>query len=333
MERKVSGIDKVAIVFMAIERDVAIKLFGLLDDDEIREISKAMVSLGSVESEVVEKVMEEFNILMTESSSVEGNLANTKNLLGQILGQEATDEVLNDIYGPTGKDIWDKLNNVNEETLSSFLVNEYPQTIALILSKMKSSKVAKILGILPEELSFDIMQRMLTIEPVKKEVLNDIENTLKNEFMANLFLTKKVDTYEIMSEIFNNFDRQTEQKFFEKLEATDKESAEKIKSLMFTFYDLLKLSPQAIQAVIKGCDNDMLVIALKGSNEEMRNFFFGNMSERASKILKEEMEAKGPVRLKEVDEAQMKIVKITKDLAEKRQITIPEGDEDEQMIM
>lgn len=333
MERKVSGLDKVAIVFMAIERDVAIKLFGLLDDDEIKEISKAMVGLGSVESETVEKVMEEFNVLMTESSSVEGNLANTKNLLGQILGQEATEEVLNDIYGPTGKDIWDKLNNVNEETLSSFLVNEYPQTIALILSKIKSSKVAKILGILPEELSFDIIQRMLTIEPVKKEVLNDIENTLKNEFMANLFLTKKVDTYEIMSEIFNNFDRQTEKKFFEKLEATDKESAERIKSLMFTFYDLLKLSPQAIQTVIKGCDNEMIVIALKGSSEEMRNFFFGNMSERASKILKEEMEAKGPVRLKEVDEAQMKIVKITKDLAEKRQITIPEGDEDEQMIM
>jgi flagellar motor switch protein FliG len=333
MERKISGLDKVAIIFMAVERDVAIKLFGLLDDDEIREISKAMVSLGSVESETVEKVMEEFNVLMTESTSVEGNLANTRNLLGQILGQEATDEVLNDIYGPTGKDIWDKLNNVNEETLSSFLVNEYPQTIALILSKMKSSKVAKILSILPEDLSFDIVQRMLTIEPVKKEVLNDIENTLKNEFMANLFLTKKVDTYEIMSEIFNNFDRQTEQKFFEKLEAIDKESAEKIKSLMFTFYDLLKLSPQAIQMVIKGCDNDMLVIALKGSSEEMRNFFFGNMSERASKILKEEMEAKGPIRLKEVDEAQMKIVKITKDLAEKRQITIPEGDEDEQMIM
>jgi flagellar motor switch protein FliG len=333
MEKKISGTDKVAILLMAIERDVSVKMFGMMDEDEIKEISKSMVSLGSVESEVVEKVMEEFNVLMTGSNAVEGNLANTKNLLGQILGQEATDEVLNDIYGPTGKDIWDKLNNVNEEMLASFLVSEYPQTIALILSKMKSSKVAKILGILPEDLSFDVVQRMLTIEPVKKEVLSDIENTLKNEFMANLFLTKKVDTYEIMSEIFNNFDRATEQKFFERLESVDKESAERIKSLMFTFDDLLKLDAHSIQIVIKGCDNEMLTIALKGSSEEMRQFFFSNMSERASKILKEEMEAKGPIRLKEVDEAQMKIVKITKDLAEKRQITIPDGTEADQMIM
>ena len=329
---KYSGIEKTAIMMMAMGEDNAAKLFALMEDDEIKEISGTMASLGKVPSEVVEKLFMEFADQLNSSGMVMGNLDSTERLLQKALGKDRVDGIMDDIRGPAGRNTWEKLGNVSEEVLAAFLKNEYPQTISLVLSKIKADHAARVLTELPEDLAMDVITRMLGMEAVKKEVLDGIEKTLRVEFMSNLAKTQRRDSHEMMAEIFNNFDRNTETKFMGDLEERDEESAEKIRALMFTFEDLLKIDAGGIQAVLRTIDKDKLAIALKGASDEIKDLFFGNMSERAVKILKEDMEGAGPVRLKDVDEAQMSIVLVAKDLAAKGEIVIADGSADDQLV-
>ncbi len=170
------------------------------------------------------------------------------------------------------------------------------------------------------------------MESVQKEVLDKIEDTLRSEFMNNLAKTNKRDSHEMMAEIFNNFDRNTEGRFVSALEERNRDSAEKIKALMFTFEDLLKLDPAGVQTLLRNVDKERLGICLKGASESLRDLFFTNMSERAAKILREDMEAMGPVRLRDVDEAQMEIVNIAKDLADNGDIILADSGGDDELI-
>lgn len=172
--------------------------------------------------------------------------------------------------------------------------------------------------------------RMLRMESVQKDILDKIEQTLRTEFMSNLARTQKRDAHEMMAEIFNNFDRQTESRFVTSLEERNRDAAERIKALMFTFEDLQKLDPGSVQTLLRAVEKDKLALALKGGSDTVRDMFFSNMSERAAKIMREDMEAMGPVRLKDVDESQTLMVNTAKDLAAKGEIMIAEaGGEDE----
>jgi flagellar motor switch protein FliG len=228
--------------------------------------------------------------------------------------------------------MWEKLGNVNEEILANFLQKEYPQTVAVVMSKVQTDHAARVLALLPENFALEVVHRMLRMEAVQKEVLEDVEKTLRTEFMANLSRTQRRDSHELMAEIFNSLDRTVETKFMEELEKSSPESAEKIRSLMFTFEDLLKLDPSSIQTLIRAADKEKLPIALKGATETLRDMFFSNMSERAAKIMKEDMAAMGPVRLKDVEEAQQSIVSTTKDLEARGEITISTGAEEDELI-
>lgn len=331
-QEKMNGIQKAAVIMMSIDEEVASKVFSLMSEEEIKEISHAMSSLGSVGQTSVENLIMEFSEELSMGGNIVGDINHTKKLLTRALGADKVDQILDEISGPAGRNTWDKLNNVNEEVLASFLKNEYPQTVALVLTKIRTSQAARVLSVLPDDFAMEVIQRMLTMEPVKREILNDIEKTLQAEFMSNLSSTKQFDSYEMMAEVFNNLDRNTETKFLELLETDDKDSAEKIRELMFTFEDLLKINAAGIQAIIAGSDKDKLTIALKGANDPIRDLFFENMSERAAKILKEDMESKGPVRIKDVDSAQMEIVNTAKELADNGTIIIPEGGEEEEMV-
>ncbi|MDE3059728.1 MAG: flagellar motor switch protein FliG, partial [Pseudomonadota bacterium] len=185
---------------------------------------------------------------------------------------------------------------------------------------------------LPEDLSVEVLMRMLSMEAVKKDVMDGIETTLRMEFMSNLAKRQTRDSHEMLAEIFNNFDRNSEAKFMTKLEEKNAEAAERVRALMFTFEDLKKIDPAGIQTLLRGVDKDKLPIALKGASDELKELFFSNMSERAGKILKEEMEGLGPVRIKDVDEAQMHIVGVAKDLAGKGEIVIASDNAEDQMI-
>ncbi|MFZ4125937.1 MAG: flagellar motor switch protein FliG [Rickettsiales bacterium] len=330
--RKLTGAQRSAILLMSVDEESATKIFSMMDDEEIKEISSTMASLGTVSAETVERLFLDFVESMSNSGVVVGTYDSTERLLMKALGKERVDTIMEDIRGPAGRTTWDKLGNVNEEVLAAYLKNEYPQTIALVLSKVRADHTAKVLSVLPDDLAMEVMMRMLDMESVKKEVMDGIERTLRVEFMSNLAKTQRRDTHEVMAEIFNNFDRNSESKFMDLLEKRNAEAAERIRNLMFTFEDLAKIDPAGIQSLLRVVEKDKLATAMKGASEVIKDLFFKNMSERAAKLLKEDMEAMGPVRLKDVDEAQMSIVMAAKDLAAKGEIVIAGDSADEQLV-
>jgi flagellar motor switch protein FliG len=236
---------------------------------------------------------------------------------------------MEDVRGPAGRTVWDKLGNVDEAVLAAYLKNEYPQTIAVVLSRIRPEYAARVLAHLPEDSAIETVVRMLRIELVQKDVLLDLEQTLRTEFMSNLARSDRRDNHEVMAEIFNSLDRATEARFLEMLEERNKDAADRIRALMFTFEDLIKLDAQGMQTLLRNIDTSSLGLALKGASEKVRELFFKNMSERAGKILREDMESMGPVRLRDVDEAQVGIVTKAKDLAAAGEIFIADGKTDE----
>src|SRR6266436_7075790 len=301
---KLSGRKRAAILMLALGEQYGGKIWSMLDDDEVKDLSIAMSTLGTVEADVVEDMLIEFVSRMSASGALMGNFDATERLLQQYLPPERVVGIMDEIRGPAGRNMWEKLSNVQEEVLANYLKNEYPQTVAVVLSKLKPEHAARVLAILPEDFALEVVNRMLKMESVQKEVIERVENTLRTEFMSNLSQTRRRDAHEVMAEIFNNFDRQTETRFLTALEEQNRESAERIKTLMFTFDDLVKLDSASAQTLMRNIDKNKLGIALKSANEEVRSFFFGNMSSRAGKMLLDDMAAMGPVRLRDVDEAQ-----------------------------
>ncbi len=307
-------------------------IWEALDEEEIKEVSQAMASLGSVASTAVEELLVEFVSGMSASGAIMGSFEQTQRLLHSFLPAEKVDALMEEIRGPAGRTMWDKLGNVNEAVLANYLKNEYPQTVAVVLSKIKGDHASRVLAALPEDFALECVQRMLRMEPVQREILDKIEQTLRTEFMSNLARTSKRDSHEMMAEIFNNFDRQTEARFIAALEERNRESAERIRALMFVFEDLGKLDPGGVQTLLRAVEKDQLALALKGSSDALREMFFSNMSERASKIMREDMESMGPVRLRDVDQAQMAMVQAAKDLAAKGEIMLAGSGGDDELI-
>jgi flagellar motor switch protein FliG len=330
--RRLTGPERAAVLMLALGEQYGGKIFSMLDDDELREISVVMSSLGTIEAEAVEELLLEFVSRMSASGALLGNYDATERLLKQYLPPERVGGIMDEIRGPAGRNMWEKLANVQEEVLANYLKNEYPQTVAVVLSKLRAEHAARVLSILPEDLSLDVVNRMLKMEAVQKEVIERVEQTLRTEFMSNLSQTRRRDAHEVMAEIFNNFDRQTETRFLTALEQENRDAAERIKALMFTFDDLIKLDAGSAQTLMRNIDKDKLAIALKGASETVRQFFFSNMSTRAAKMLVDDMQALGPVRLRDVDEAQAMLVNMAKDLAAKGEIMIAKSRGDEELI-
>src|SRR6476620_6598084 len=330
--RQLKGPERAAVLMLALGEQHGEKVWKLLDDDELRQLSIVMSTLGTVEAEAVESLMIEFVGRLSASGALLGNFDATERLLVQYLPADRVSNIMEEIRGPAGRIMWEKLSNVQEQVLANYLKNAYPQTVAVVLSKIRSEHAARVLAILPEELALDVVNRMLKMEAVQKEVIERVEQTLRTEFMSNLSQTRRRDAHEVMAEIFNNFNRQTETRFITALEEDNRESAERIKTLMFTFDDLMRLDAGSAQTLMRNIDKDKLAVALKGASEPVRQFFMSNMSTRAAKMLIDDMGAMGPVRLRDVDEAQVLLVNLAKDLAAKGEIVISKTRGEEELI-
>jgi flagellar motor switch protein FliG len=327
-----TGPERAAVLLLALGEEHGASIWKSLDDEEIKEVSQVMSNLGTVSASLTERLLVDFVSQISSTGSVMGSYDTTERLLQKFLPKERVSGVMEEIRGPAGRTMWDKLSNVNESVLANYLKNEYPQTVAVVLTKIKSEHASRVLAALPEDFALECVNRMLRLESVQKDILDKVEQTLRQEFMTNLARTAKRDAHELMAEIFNNFDRQTEQRFMTALEERNKEACERIKALMFTFEDLAKLDSGSIQTLLRAIDKDKLGIALKGASAALRDLFFSNMSERAGKILRDDMESMGPVRLKDVDEAQMGMVNVAKDLAAKGEIMISKGNSEDELV-
>jgi len=327
--KSLTGPQKAATLMLALGEEQAARIFGVLHEDEIRDLSLAMAALGTVPSAQVEAVALEFQATLGQTGNLVGSYEVTERLLLRTLPKDRAAQIMEEIRGPAGRTMWDKLGNVSEALLANYLKNEYPQTVAVVLSKVKPDHAARVLSLLPEGFAMEVVMRMLRMETVQKEALEGLERTLRSEFMSNLARGSRRDAHEVMAEIFNNLDRVAEARILAALEERNRDSAEKIRALMFTFDDLQRLDGAGMQVLIRAVPKDKLVLALKGASESLRELFFRNLSERASKLLKDDLSALGPVRLRDVDEAQAMIVAQAKDLAAQGQIQLADGREDE----
>lgn len=330
--RSLTGPQKAAILMLSLGEEHSARLFALMDDEEIKEISQIMATLGTINSNLVERLFVEFADQISSTGSLVGSYDSTERLLMRSLPQDRVNAIMEEIRGPAGRNMWDKLGNVNEAVLANYFKNEYPQTVAVVMSKIKADHASRVLALLPESFAMEVVMRMLRMEAVQKEVLDGVEKTLRTEFMSNLARTNRRDAHEMMADIFNNLDRNAENRFMAALEERNRESAEKIKQLMFTFEDLVRIDATGIQVLLRNVEKDKLGTALKGASDAVKDLFFKNMSERAGKMLREDMDAMGPVRLRDVDTAQSAIVVLAKELAASGQLVISEGREDDELI-
>lgn len=329
---EMTGPQRAAVILLVLGEEHGRAIWREFDDEEIRIITRAMAELGTVDSDDVERLMLDFVGKLSSAGAVTGSFDRTISLLEKILPSDQVAMIMEEIRGPAGRNMWQKLGNIDASVLANFLKNEYPQTIAVILSKIRPEHAANVLRNLPNDLSIEVVGRMLRLESVQKEALDHIENTLRTEFVATLTQTRRRDPHEMMADIFNGFDRQTEIRFLSALDASNQESASRIRALMFTFEDLAKLDAAGLQTLMRQVDKDTLARALKGASETMRTFFFSAMSQRAVKTMQDDMQGLGPLRLKEVDEAQTKLVALTKDLADKGEIVLSKGNSEDELV-
>jgi len=223
--RTLTGPEKAAAFILTLGEEQATKVFELLDDEEIKELSQTMASLGTVSSTVIERLLLDFADQISETGSLVGSYESTERLLSKVLPADRVGTIMEDIRGPAGRTMWDKLGNVNEMVLANYLKNEYPQTVAVVLSKVKSEHAARVLAQLPESFAMEVIMRLRRMEVVQKEILDDVERTLRNEFFTNLARTNRRDAHELIADIFNNLDRATENRFITALEERNRESA------------------------------------------------------------------------------------------------------------
>lgn len=331
--KKYSGPQRAAALLLVLGQEHGGPIWEALSTEEVKELSGAMAQLGRLPAAVVEHLLVQFSGEVSSMASLHGSFETTERLLTGIMPAERVKEVMEDIRGPSGRTMWDKLSNVGEGVLASYLRNEYPQTVAVILSKLKPDHAARVLAELPRDFAVDVVTRMLRMDTVQKEVIVQVEQTLKSEFMSNLSRTQKRDPHESMADLFNALDRSTEEAMLSALEQKAPESAERIRSLMFTFDDLTKLLPTAIAAVVKAADKRVMALALKGAPEEARKVFFSGMTERAATLLREDITNMGPVRARDCEDAQGQLVKLAKDLAARGEIVLVDPKSDDAVIL
>lgn len=330
--KKYTGPQRAAALMLALGRERSAMIWEHLSVEEIKELSAAISQLGRVPTPVIEHVLVRFSNELSGISSLHGSFTAAEKLLEGVFSPEMVKEIMEEVRGPTGRTIWDKLSHVSETVLASYLRHEYPQTVAVILHKLKPDHSARVIAELPPEMATDVVLRMLRMETVQKEIVEEVEDTLRQEFVTNLSRSQRTDPHESMAEIFNAFDRSTEEAMLKALEATAPESAERIRALMFTFEDLTNLLPSSIQVVVKNADKREMALALKGATEEIRQVFYNGMTERAAKLLREDIAGMGPVRQRECEEAQANLVRLAKSLADRGEIILVDPKSDDAMI-
>lgn len=320
-------LDKAAVVMMVLDEDRSQRIFAKLDEDEIRRLSRAMANLGRADATSVETTINEFRAEVGKAGHVFGTIESTERLLRRMLPSEKVDDIMDEIKGPQGKNMWEKLSNISPEILATYLRNEYPQTAAVILAKLPPQHAARVLRLLPEPMMTESSLRLVRMDRIQRSVLSDIEDTLKREFITNISRSYERDSSAIMAEVLNRADREVVDKIMRSIEENEPNTAARIRQIMFTFEDLVRVDPSTMGVLVAECPADKLPTALWGASETTRELFLSSMSERAGNMLRDELSALPNQRRKAVEDAQGEIIGIAKRLAEEGRIFMMEDDD------
>lgn len=328
-----TGAQRAAAVMMLLGESDGKAIWSELNDQEVKQLCLAMSELGSVKGEAIADLVEEFVGEFGEGGPVRGSLDRAQELLSSALSPERVSLIMSDLHGSsTARQVWRRLGQVPPRALATFLGNEHPQVVAVVLSRINPDLGGEVLALLPEDIAVDVIDRLLRLGEVRPEALEPIEEMLHREFVAKGPTKVGRDTYDVMAERFDAFDRPTEARLMAALGKANRDSAQRIRERMLTFEDLLKLDSAGAQTLLRQVDKDTLGRALKGASDGAREFFLSNMSSRAAKNLQDEMEVLGQIRVKEVDEAQTRMVQVAKALAAKGEIRVPKSRADEDVV-
>jgi flagellar motor switch protein FliG len=331
---ELDSLTKAAVLLLAVGQDEASLLLKQLDTESVELVTRQLASLGSVSQELQSAVVEEFyNIILASRFANEGNLDYAKIVLRNSLDGALADRVLSQIQTQVQKSPFSFLQRAEGESLLTFIQDEHPQTIALIVCHMPYHKASEILVGLPMQKQIEVIKRIANMEQTNPEVIREVERGLESR-LSNMLLQsmEKAGGIPTVAEILNLTDRQTEKSIMEGLEAEDPDLVEQIRRLMFVFEDILLVNDKGIQAVLKEVDNDELALALKTASDELKGKVFSNMSERAAELVKEDMQYMGPVRVSDVESAQQRIVDIVRRLEEAGDVVI-EGRGESELIV
>ena len=326
---KLSGPQKAAILFLTMGEEYSTALFKNMDEASIKKIGKYMSEITHIPSDVLSKVMDEFLINFNSDSDV---VISGEDFLKQVVNKSLDKEKAREVFkviGEKGSSVpFSDLAYIPVENLINIIQGEHPQTIALILSYLPYEKAAEVLKSLPEELKIDIALRIVQIGQVDVEIVNELDKVIKNELSKIGGATRKCDGIETLANILNQVDGVTEESVLSHIENEDGDLADLVRQKMFVFEDLLQIENRHFRDILQNVDNQLLIKALKTTSDEMKNKVFTNLSERASDMLKEDMEVMGPVKLSEVEEAQQEIIKIAKRLESEGRIVLAKGGDD-----
>ncbi len=331
VRKELRPIQKVALLLVALGVDKASAILKNLKDHEVEKISIEIAKLQNIPAEVMTAVIEEFyEMMMANKFIVQGGIDYARQVLEAAWGKKRAEEIIKRVEAATEVSAFYLLQTVDDKQLLNFLQNEHPQTAALILANLKPRQAASIISELPESYQYEIAYRIATMEKTSPELVEDIESVLREQlgsvFGGNLSKTGGVET---VAEILNSVSRTSEKNILTHLRERDSQLAEEITDLMFLFEDIVHLPGSAIQRILKEVDSKTLALALKATSSELKEVIYKNMSERAAKMLKEELDYLGPVRIKDVEKAQKEILEVARRLEEQGEIMLVRGEEEE----
>ncbi|NLL04899.1 MAG: flagellar motor switch protein FliG [Clostridiaceae bacterium] len=334
IKTEITGREKAAMLLIALGPERSADIFKHLKDEEIEQLTLEIANIRTVTPEEKEKVLEEFyQICLAQDYIAEGGISYAKEILEKALGTQKALEVLNKLTVSLQVRPFDFVRKADPSQLLNFIQNEHPQTIALILSYLKPQQSSVVLSALPQEKQADVARRIAIMDRTSPEIIKEVERVLEKKLSA--LVTEDYTAaggVQSIVDILNSVDRGTEKYIMETLEVEDTDLAEEIKKRMFVFEDILTLDNRAVQRFLREIDNNQMAIALKGSKEEVQSKIFSNMSKRMQEMIKEDIEFMGPVRLKDVEEAQQKIVNVIRKLEDSGEIVISRGGGDEIVV-
>lgn len=329
-----SGKQKAALLLISLGPEVAAAVYQNLNEEEVERLTLEISSVKKVESSVKEEIIEEFhNIAIAQDYISQGGIGYAKTVLEKALGKDHAQAIINRLTSSLQVKPFDFARRADPSQLLNFIQNEHPQTIALILSYLEAEQAGIILSSLPQEVQADIARRIATMDSTSPEVISEIEAVLERKLSSTVTQdfseTGGVGT---VVEVLNGVDRSTEKTILDALEIQDPELAEEIRKRMFVFEDIVTLDNRSIQRIIRDCENEDLILSLKVSSEEVQEILFTNMSQRMAESFREEIEIMGPVRLRDVEEAQSRIVAIIRRLEDAGEIIIARGGGDDIIV-
>lgn len=333
-KEQLSGLQKAAILLIALGPEKSAQVFKHLKEEEIEQLTLEIANMRTVTPDEKEEVLEEFyQICIAQEYISEGGISYAKEILERALGNQKALDVINRLTASLQVRPFDFVRKADPAQLLNFIQGEHPQTIALILSYLRPQQASVILSALPQEKQADVARRIALMDRTSPEIIKEIERVLEKKLSSMISQDYTMaGGIETIVDILNSVDRGTEKNIMETLELQDTDLAEQIKKKMFVFEDIVTLDNRSIQRIIREVENNDWALALKSSSEEVSKTVFSNMSKRLAEMIREDMEYMGPVRLRDVEEAQQKIVNVIRKLEDAGEIVISRGGGDEIIV-